>query len=98
MIINLIAATTCTAGNICSGDLPQAATNSGTITTALGIVFGIIGALAVLMIVISGLRYILSDGDAQKVSKAKNGIIYALAGLAIALAAEAIVAFVVGRL
>jgi hypothetical protein len=64
----------------------------------VAIVFEIVGALALLMIVISGLRYVLSAGDPQRISKAKDGILYALVGLAIALAAEAIVAFVGGQL
>ncbi len=83
---------------ISPGSLPQTAANSHTVSDLLSIVFGTIGALAFLMIVISGLRYILSAGDAQKMSKAKNGLVYALVGLAIALAAESIVAFVAGNI
>jgi len=79
------------------GNLPRQSTNSDMLKTVLSIVFGIVGALAFLMIVISGLRYVLSDGDPGRISKAKNGIIYSLIGLLIALTAEAIVAFVVGR-
>lgn len=78
--------------------LPTPTADSGAISTILGIAFGALGALALLMIVISGLRYILAAGDPQKVSKAKNGLIYSLVGLAIAIAAESIVAFVVGNL
>jgi hypothetical protein len=63
----------------------------------LGIVFGIIGALALLVIVISGFRYVTSAGDPQKTAGAKNGIIYALVGLAVALAAETIIRYVVGN-
>ena len=66
--------------------------------TILQIVFAIAGALALLMIVVSGLRYILSGGDPNRISKAKDGIIYALIGLLIALTAEAIVSFVVKKL
>ena len=79
-------------------DLPHVAANSASIQTILGIVFGIIGALALLVITVSGLRYITSAGDPEKTAKAKNGIIYALVGLVVAISAEAIVAFVVGRL
>ena len=77
------------------GGLPTAEPNLHKILT---IVFGVIGAIALLMITISGLRYVLSAGDPQRISKAKNGIIYALVGLVIALTAEAIVAFVGTRL
>jgi hypothetical protein len=80
------------------GSLPHATADSGTVSTILGIVFGIVGALALLMITVSGLRYVLSAGDPEKIAKAKKGIIYALVGLALAISAEAIVSFVVDRL
>lgn len=61
----------------------------------LQIVFGFVGALALLVITISGLRYVLSNGDPQRAARAKDGIIYALIGLVVAIFGEAIVAFVV---
>ena len=69
--------------------------NEASLRTILSVVFGIIGALAFLVIVISGLRYVLAGGDPQKAAKAKEGIVYALVGLAIAIGAQAIVSFVV---
>lgn len=78
--------------------LPRGAAGTNELETILAIVFGIIGALALLMITISGLRYVVSAGDPQRMSKAKNGIVFAIVGLAIALTAEAIIAFVVKRL
>ncbi len=86
------------ATSIQHGDLPTAHATQGTIKKVLDIVFSVIGALALLMITASGLRYILAGGDQQKVAKAKNGIIYSLVGLLIAISAEAIVSFVVKRL
>jgi hypothetical protein len=80
------------------GNLPQVPADATSIQTILGIVFGILGALALLMVTVSGLRYILSAGDPQKTAQAKNGIIYALVGVAVAISAEAIVFFVVNRL
>ena len=80
--------------------LPNVDVSSGgtTIPTILSIAFGIAGALALLIITVSGLRYITSAGNPEKTAKAKSGIIYSLVGLVIAITAEAIVAFVVGRL
>jgi Type IV secretion system pilin len=78
--------------------LPKAQTNEDQLKNILSIVFGIVGALALLMLVVSGLRYVISGGDPSRISKAKDGIIYALVGLLIAIAAQAIVAFVVGEL
>ena len=75
--------------------LPQASADQNAIKTILQILFGVIGALALLFIVISGLRYVISSGDPQDTAKAKSGIIYALVGLALALSAEAIVTWVI---
>jgi len=86
------------ANEVTQGSLPTVTADNATVSNIMAIAFGIIGALAVLIIVISGLRYILSAGDPQKTATAREGIIYALAGLAVAISAEAIVAFVVRRL
>jgi hypothetical protein len=48
------------------------------------------------MIVVSGIRYMTSAGDAAKITGAKNGIFYAVIGLVIAILAYAIVNFVIG--
>ena len=67
------------------------------VATILSIVFAIIGALAFLAIVIAGLRYVSAAGDPGKTAQAKNTVIFAVVGLAIAVFAQAIVAFVVRR-
>lgn len=66
----------------------------GTITDVL---LFIVGAIAVIMIVVGGLRYVLSGGDSNAVSSAKNTILYAVVGLIVALLAYAIVRWVVGE-
>ncbi|HVV66484.1 MAG TPA: pilin [Candidatus Saccharimonadales bacterium] len=86
------------ATDISPGGLPRANADSSNITSLLNYAFAIIGGLAVIMIVVSGLRYILSSGDPQRMSKAKNGVIYALVGLVVAITAEAIVSFIGGQI
>ena len=54
----------------------------------------IIGAISVIMIVVGGIRYVISSGDASQVTAAKNTILYAVVGLIIAILAFAIVNFV----
>jgi hypothetical protein len=71
--------------------------SSSEIHNILQIVFGVLGSLAALSVVISGISYILSNGDPQKTNKAKNGILYSLVGLAVAILAETIVAFVISK-
>ena len=46
-------------------------------------VYQIAAIIAVLMIVLSGVRYIISDGDPGRIQSARKGIIYALVGLVI---------------
>jgi hypothetical protein len=67
------------------------------IQSILTIVFTITGAVAVLMVVIGGLRYVSSQGDPQQLSKAKGTIIYALVGLLVSVCAVAIVTYVIGN-
>lgn len=84
--------------NVDTSALPHTdVTSNSTIKTVLSITFGIIGGLALLFVTIGGFRYVISQGDPQAVSKAKNTILYALVGLVVAIAAETIVTFVVGR-
>lgn len=80
------------------GPLPQATAGKGTITTVLTITFTIIGALALLFMVIGGTRYALSKGEPDNIQKAKNEIKYAAIGLIISFLAVALVNFVIGRL
>lgn len=49
---------------------------------------------AVIVIVVQGLRMVLSSGDSNAIAGARNGIIYAIVGLAIAIAAPHIVGYV----
>jgi hypothetical protein len=80
-----------------SNNLPKPSANRETLQDVLNIVFVIIGALAFLMLVIAGLRYVLSQGDANKVAEIKRQILFALAGLVVAAMAATIVNFILGR-
>ena len=56
----------------------------------------IIGAVAVIMLVIGGIRYTISGGDQAQVTSAKNTILYAIVGIIVAILAYAIIGFVTG--
>ncbi|WP_330272279.1 pilin [Lentzea sp. NBC_00516] len=60
----------------------------------INVLLFIIGAIAVVMIVIGGLRYVTSNGDSKAVAAAKETVIYSVIGLTIALISYAIVNFV----
>ncbi len=68
--------------------------NSGVFSEITNVLLFVIGAVAVIMIVIGGLRYVISGGDAKQVQAAKNTILYALVGVIIAILAYAVVNFV----
>lgn len=53
-----------------------------------------IGVIAVIMIIIGGIRYAVSGGDENGTRAAKDTILFAVIGLVVALLAYAIVSFV----
>lgn len=66
------------------------------VASILNGVYEIAGILAVLMLVISGIRYIISDGEPGRTQAARKGIIYSLVGLAIIGSAFIITGVIVG--
>lgn len=65
-----------------------------TVHDIINILSLVVGIAAIIMIIVSGLRYITSAGDAEKVKGAKRGLLYALVGLVIVALAQTIVHFV----
>jgi hypothetical protein len=78
--------------------LPDAGADPGKIQTLTNIFFGILGAVALLIITIAGFRFVIHQGEPQEVAKARNSIIYAVVGLVVALSAWSIVSYVWGKL
>jgi heme/copper-type cytochrome/quinol oxidase subunit 2 len=67
------------------------------VSTIVQILSIVVGAVAIIMIIVSGFRYITSGGDASRVSSAKNTLIYAIIGIAIAVLAQVLVNFVISQ-
>jgi hypothetical protein len=88
----------CGEGNTCDTGLPVVNASSHQLQTALQVIFGVAAALAVLMIVIAGFRFVTAQGNPQEVGKARATIIYAVVGLLVAVTAEGIVALALGHL
>lgn len=85
------------AGSACSGAATGACTTTplpDMIHAATDTLLYIIGALSVVMIIVGGLRYVISAGDPKKTADAKNTIVYAISGVVVAVLAFAIVTFV----
>ena len=95
--------------NLCQGsnlDLTAAGSNcptdTGTTATTLiakiiNILSVLIGAIAVVMIIIGGFRYVTSAGNAEGTKAARNTIVYAIVGLIVVALAQIIVHFVLNN-
>ena len=70
----------------------------GLINSVINLLLIASGIIAVIMIVIGGIRYTTSAGDAGQTKSARDTVIYAVVGLVIAIMAYAIVNFVLSRL
>jgi hypothetical protein len=70
-----------------------AADVGGVLATIVNIISFIAGAIAVIMIVLAGFKFITSGGDANRVASAKNSLIYALIGIVVVALAQAIIHF-----
>lgn len=71
---------------------------SGIFKTVTNILLYIIGAVSVIMLIIGGIRYVVSGGDQSAVTGAKNTILYAIVGIVVAFLAFAAVNFVTTNL
>ncbi|MBR0430843.1 hypothetical protein IJJ05_00945 [Candidatus Saccharibacteria bacterium] len=65
------------------------------ITGILNAVIGVLGLVCVVVMIIGGVNYMTSSGDAAKVKKAKDTILYGLIGLVVCVLAFALVNFVI---
>lgn len=84
-------------GNACNN--PDAGDRLGNfIKKIINVLLFVIGAVAVIMIIIGGIKYTTSNGDQSQVTSAKNTILYAVVGLVVAVMAFAIVNFVLKSL
>lgn len=61
---------------------------------AVNILSLIAGALAVIVVIISAVKYMTSGGDQNKVANAKGTLIYAIVGVAVAGLAQLLIHFV----
>ncbi len=90
------------AGKTSSGvdlsSLPNAAASNTTLLSLYNIVIGLFGSVALLVLIIAGLRYVTSNGDPNTMAKTKNTIIYAAIGLVVSMLAFSIVNYALGHI
>ena len=68
------------------------------IINIINAVIGVLGLVCVVVMIIGGVNYMTSSGDAGKVKKAKDTILYGVIGLAVCVLAFAIVNFVISNI
>jgi uncharacterized membrane protein YgcG len=73
------------------------ATLDHTIENVINLISLVVGIIAVIFIVLGGLKYITSGGNSDKTKSAKDTILYALIGLVIVALAQVIVQFVLDK-
>lgn len=97
------------ADNVCNSSAPnevkEAAGCGGSgddlpnvIINILNAIIGVVGIISVIWIIIGGVNYMTSSGDANKTKKARDTILYACIGLIICVLSFAIVNFVITRI
>lgn len=105
------AATSDLRGSLCGGtkiDLTSASSECETgdegtnqvnnaVKLGLNMFSAIVGIIAVVMIIVGGIKYITSGGDSGNITSAKNTIMYAVIGLVVVALAQIIVNFVLER-
>lgn len=68
-----------------------------TIGNIVNLLLMAVGAISIIMIVVGGILFALSNGDSSRVTKARNTVLYAAIGLIVSLLASAIVNMAFGR-
>lgn len=68
-----------------------------TIRLVINVFSLVVGVISVIMIIIGGLKYITSGGEAGNITGAKNTILYAIIGLVVVALAQVVVKFVLSK-
>lgn len=83
---------------VCKGKDDKLLGPDGLLTRIINLLLTIIGIIAVIMIIVGGIRYSISGGDSGQVKSAKDTIIFAVVGLVVAIMSFAIVNFVLMKI
>lgn len=88
----------------CKDNVDQTGTDNsltgpdGIITKAANILSVLIGIASFIVIILSGLQFILGVGDTARIATARESLIYALVGVGVAVMAQVIVKFVLTKI
>jgi hypothetical protein len=87
----------CDSVSISGAECPDPDPNKLEATVSIVIEYALwaVGAIAVIFLIIGGITFAVSGGDAEKVKKAKSTVLYSIIGLSLAILANVIVRLVV---
>jgi sterol desaturase/sphingolipid hydroxylase (fatty acid hydroxylase superfamily) len=77
--------------------LPNVEATQNTALIITQTIFGIIGSICMIVILLLAFKFITSRGNPEATGKLRDGIVFAGIGLAVCVAAASIVSLVVGR-
>ena len=83
------------AGGDCSVDANTKV--SSLLTKIINIMSWIVGIASIIVIILGGLWFVTAGGSSEKVSKARNTVLFALIGLVVVLIAQVLVRFVINK-
>lgn len=83
-------------GNADDLNIPGTDATTSNLDKIINLLFVAAGGLALIFVIVGGVMYIFSSGNPDATKRARNIVLYALAGLAITILAYAIVNLVIG--
>ncbi len=87
--------TVCTDKNV--GENNPLSGPNGVLTKVINLLTIVVGIVAIITIILGGLKYVTSGSNAEDVTKARERVIYSLVAILIAASAQLIVRYVIGR-
>jgi len=85
-------------GKGCKDDTSGGPTAHSVVKTIVNILSIVAGIIAVIFVIIGGIKYITSSGEANNIKAAKDTIMYAIVGLIVVALAQVIVRFVLNKI
>ena len=70
----------------------------GVLTKVANVLSIVLGVISVFVVMVGGIKYVLSGGDPSKTNNARSTILYAIIGLVVAALAQALILLVLNKL
>lgn len=84
-------------GSNCSGTPSNGIGVNGAISAVVDILSSVVGVVAVIMLIIAGIRFMTANGNSNNIASARSTMIYAIVGLVVVALAQVIVNYVLHR-